>query len=486
MPADPLRDTFSGGKVRLRSMDSACGKAICTQDGLNGKRRNAALSELPGYQGKPEEILRKSGVRVFDEIEIATEKHMLRGVLMPRYELADNRHVVIKLHTGYNIGLRVDAIKSIVRVAGASPAVRRSPPPERERKDLPSVSVVSTGGTIASRVDYRTGAVTPALTAEDLYLLVPELANIANISAHTMYSVMSENITPRHWSEIAVAVDQMIRSGVDGVVIAHGTDTLAMTSAALSFALRNPPIPIALVGAQRSSDRPSSDAVTNLLAAVTVAAGAPFGEVVLVMHEGYSDDSIAIHRGTKARKMHTSSRSAFQSVNSKPIARYVEGVIKLGDEQLHRRGDSDSYTVEPGFDDRAALVKFYPGLDPEIMRWLVQRGMRGIVLEGTGLGHVSNRMVEAASGLVRDGVFVGMTSQCLFGQVNLNVYETGRDLLEAGVTPLGDMLPETSLIKLMWCLARANEPDEIRRLMLSNLAGELSPRCLPALETKPK
>jgi len=467
-------------------IDLAHRKAICTKKGVNEERRSPILSQLPGYEGKPEQILRKAGAGVFDKVEIATDAGTFQGVLMPRYELSDNRHVVIKLDTGYNIGLRVDTIKSIARVSAAPTPAPRSVPPKTKRKDLPDVSVVSTGGTIASRVDYRTGAVTPALTAQDLYVLVPELAEIANISAHTLYSIFSENITTLHWTEIANAVDRMIRSGVDGVVIAHGTDTMAMTSAALSFALRNPPVPVALVGSQRSSDRPSSDAQTNLLAAVTVAAGAPFGEVVLVMHEGYSDDRIAVHKGTRARKMHTSSRSAFQSVNGKPIARYVGGIIELGDEQLHPRGDSESYVVEPGFDDRAALIKFYPGLDPEILVWLLQKGTRGVILEGTGLGHVSHQMVKAASELVRDGVFVGMTSQCLFGRVNLRVYETGRDLLQAGVTPLGDMLPETSLIKLMWCLARATELEEIRRLMVSNLAGELSPRCLPALDTKPK
>lgn len=442
------------------------------------------MNQLPGYQGKPEQILRKAGATVFDNVEVVTDTETFSGVLMPRYELADNKHVVIKLRTGYNIGLNVDVIKSIVRVSAAPPPVRRSLRPKTKRDDLPSVSVISTGGTIASRVDYRTGAVTAALTAEDLYLLVPELAEIANISARTMYNILSENITTKHWSEMAVEVDRIIRSGADGVVIAHGTDTMAMTSAALSFALRNPPAPIALVGAQRSSDRPSSDAVTNLLAAVSVAAGAPFGEVVVVMHEGYSDDRIAVHRGTKVRKMHTSSRSAFRSVNGNPIARYVGGIIELGVEQLHRRGDYESYEVEPGFDERAALIKFYPGMDPEILRWLAQDGTRGVVLEGTGLGHVSHQVVEAASELVRDGIFVGMASQCLFGRVNLRVYETGRDLLQAGVTPLGDMLPETSLIKLMWCLARTTELEEVQRLMLSNLAGELSPRCLPTQETE--
>lgn len=337
---------------------------------------------------------------------------------------------------------------------------------------------MSTGGTIASRIDYRTGGVRPALTAEDLLSIVPELASVADLDAEILFSIFSEDMTPEIWGKIAEKADELIRRGVDGIVIAHGTDTMGYTSAALSFALQHPPIPIVFVGAQRSSDRPSSDAATNLIAAVAVAGRAPFAEVCLAMHSWHSDEEIAIHRGTRVRKLHTSSRDAFRSVNAQPIAYYRRGEIVVNSGNLNPRG-GDGYRFNPRFSDKAALVKFYPGMGPEIFESLWERGYRGIIVEGSGLGHVARRLIPTLEKLIRDGVFVGMTSQCLYGRINMRVYSTGRDLLGIGVTPLDDMLPETAYVKLSWCLGQTEELEEVRRLMLTPIAGELGERSLP-------
>ena len=278
---------------------------------------------------------------------------------------------------------------------------------------------------------------------------------------------------------MAVEADKLIRKGFDGIVIAHGTDTMGYSAAALSFALQKPPVPVVFVGAQRSSDRPSSDAATNLIAAVRVAGYAPFAEVCVSMHAWHSDDVIAIHRGTRVRKLHTSSRDAFKSVNSEPIAYVSQGEIKINAEDLNPRG-SDDYRFEPGFSPDAALVKFYPGMPPDVLEFLAEKGCRGIILEGTGLGHVSNRLIPTIKSLVERGIFLGMTSQCIYGRVNMRVYDTGRYLLKAGVVPLDDMLPETAYVKLSWSLARARDLEDVKRLMLTPISGELGARSLPS------
>ena len=443
-----------------------------------------ALSDrLQGYSGRVRRILEESGVEVGDEVEVEARGETYRGILMARYELADPNYIVIKLPNGYNIGIRVEGEVRVKRIASAKKPRFIPPPKPKFREGLPRVTIMSTGGTIASRIDYRTGGVRPALTAEDLLSIVPELSDIAEIDAKILFSIFSEDMTPELWNKMAMEVDRLIRSGVDGVVIAHGTDTMGYSAAALSFALQKPPIPIVFVGAQRSSDRPSSDAATNLIAATRVAGHAPFAEVCVVMHAWHSDDLLAVHRGTRVRKLHTSSRDAFRSVNSPPIAYVKGGRIELNSKNLNERG-SGEYRFEPGFSSKAALVKFYPGMRADILEFLVERGVRGIILEGTGLGHVSTRIIPTIKRLHDDGIFFGMTSQCIFGRVNMRVYDTGRDLLKAGVIALDDMLPETAYVKLSWCLARAESLEEVEELMLKPIAGEIGGRSMPSMEVK--
>lgn len=439
------------------------------------------MPELQGYSGIVRKLLEQENISIGDEIEIISDGRKYRGILMARYELADPNYITLKLSNGYNIGIRVAENTSISKIsAGAKPMFMRPPKPQT-LSGLPNVIIISTGGTIASRVEYRTGAVRPALNADDLLAIVPELAEIAKIDTEVLYSLFSENVQVQHWIGMAEAVDHFIHKGVDGVVLTHGTDTMGYTAAALSFALQKPPVPIVLVGAQRSSDRPSSDAATNLIAAVATAAKAPFGEVVVAMHKWHSDDIIALHRGTRVIKLHTSSRDAFRSVNSRPIAYYQHGELKVVANDLNPRG-SNNYTYKPKFDERAFLVKFFPSMKPDILGILADSGIRGFIIEGTGLGHVSSDWVPIIRELTERGIFVGMTSQCKFGRVNMNVYDTGRDLLKAGVVPLDDMLSEVALVKLMWTLGNLGEGaglEEIKKLMLMNIAGEIYSRSLP-------
>jgi glutamyl-tRNA(Gln) amidotransferase subunit D len=254
---------------------------------------------------------------------------------------------------------------------------------------------------------------------------------------------------------------------------------MAYTAAALSFALQNLPVPVLLVGAQRSSDRPSSDAATNLIGAVQAATRAPFAEVGLAMHETLSDTAIAVCRGTKVRKCHTSRRDTFKPVNATPIARIKDQEITMLTDDYQKRNDTKKLVLKPKFSSEVALVKFYPGLDPSVIDWHVERGCKGILLEGTGLGHVSKYCFDAVRNAINCGVVVALASQCIWGRVNMNVYDTGRDLLALGVVPLEDMFPETALVKLMWVLGQTSSPDEAKKLLKTNIAGEFSPRTMP-------
>jgi len=432
--------------------------------------------EFQGYKGEALKFLKKAEAKIGDVIRITKNGETYEGVLIPRSEYGDDKHVVIKLKNGYNVGINITLAAQIEKVgAGPKPAFTHPPLP-KQKPNLPQVAILSTGGTIASRVDYRTGGVRPALTANDLYSVVPELSDIATIEAEILFSIFSENITPKHWSETAKHVANHIEKGAAGVVVAHGTDTMGYTAAALSFALQDLPVPVVLVGAQRSADRPSSDAATNLIGAVKAAANAPFAEVVIAMHETVSDNSIVFHRGTKVRKCHTSRRDAFKSINVASLARLENGEIRMLTKNYRKRDAERKLTLKPMFDEKAALIKFYPRIDSEVIKWYVDRGFKGIILEGTGLGHVGSYCFSAIEKAIAENVIVGMTSQCIWGRVNMNVYDTGRDLLEMGVIPLGDMLPETALVKMMWVLGQTRDVEEAKRLLAENVANEFSSR----------
>jgi glutamyl-tRNA(Gln) amidotransferase subunit D len=335
---------------------------------------------------------------------------------------------------------------------------------------MKKVSILGTGGTIASKIDYTTGAVHPALTTEELFNALPELRDIAEIKTKLLFNILSENMTPGHWRELAEAIVEEINSGVHGIVVAHGTDTLAYTSAALSFMLRNLTVPVILVGSQRSSDRPSSDASENLIAAVRVAC-TDIAEVAVVMHASTSDGRCLIHRGTRVRKMHSSRRDAFRSINALPIGEVVDGKVKFHED--YRKAKKEKVAVDSRLEERVALVKIHPGINPGVFTTIIE-GNKGIVLEGTGLGHVPEYLFPAIKKGITAGKPVVMTTQTLYGRVDMNVYSTGRNLLSMGVIPCGDMLPEVAYVKLMHVMGRTKELDDIRKLMLENQAGEIS------------
>ena len=428
------------------------------------------MSELKGYKGKIRDFLIQNKVDVGDLIKITAEL-TYSGILMPRYESGDESHVVLKLKSGYNIGIKFGTIEKIEKIGQAETSAENSETIEKDEK-LPKILLLSTGGTIASKVDYRTGAVTPALSATELYEAVPEIAEIANVDAEVLFSEYSENLQPEHWLEIAKKVDNVADSDYTGIIIAHGTDTMHYSSAFLSFALSGFKKPITLVGSQRSSDRPSSDAALNLIAATKFLVSTESTGVFVVMHQNESDDSIACHLGTRVRKNHTSKRSAFQTVGSDPaFVVYEDKILKNLEKNFFSGAD---YNPRINLDTKVALVKYHPGFDPEVIESLINLKYRAIIFEGTGLGHVGKTMYNSIKKAKEKGIFLGMTSQCIDGRVSMTVYESGRDLLDMGIIPLENMIPEVALVKAMWVLGNSNSDDEIKNMMLENYSSEFS------------
>ncbi len=400
-----------------------------------------------------------------DYVEVKTDKGIFKGVLMPRNKFSGEDIIILKLDNGYNVGIVPLDIK-VLKKGEKKKRVKRE---IKSREGLPTISIIGTGGTIASYVDYRTGAVHPALTAEGLIFSVPEIEEECNVRAEVLFNILSEDMKPEYWIKLAKHVKKELDNS-EGVVIPHGTDTMSYSASALSFMFENQTGPIVFVGAQRSSDRPSSDAYMNLLSAVKVAKS-DLGEVAVVMHATTSDDYCHIHRATRVRKMHTSRRDAFKSINSKPLGEVKGNEIKFYGE--YKRKSEENVLLEK-MDEKVALIYYYPGLSEDMLERMLE-GMHGAIIIGTGLGHVGTHLLDTIKEKIKDGMIIGITSQCLYGRVNLNVYSTGRELKKAGVIPLEDMLPEVAYIKLMWLLG-SYDTQKARELLSQNLRGELSTR----------
>ena len=402
-----------------------------------------------------------------DRVSVVRYGVTYEGILMPSRR---EGYVVLKLDNGYNIGLKLSESK--VALVGMGKETKPPVKPLKRRDGLPLVSILSTGGTIASKVDYRTGAVTSQFSAGEIIAAIPELEKIANYNSRVIYTILSENMRAEYWIALANAVAEEIRKGSQGVIITHGTDTMMYTAAALSFILKTP-VPVILVGSQRSSDRPSSDASMNAICAATVATS-DIAEVVVVMHGTTSDDYCSIHRGTRVRKMHTSRRDAFWSINQPTIGRVDYLSRKIETNIPYRRRGKVELDVRDKMEPKCAIVKYSPGASPEVLDYYINAGYKGIVIEGTGLGHVASNWIDSIRKATEKDIPVIITSQCLRGRICDRVYDTGRYMLEAGALEGGDMLPEVAMVKLMWVLANASSKEEVRMLMEAPLAGEIS------------
>ncbi|MCC6062468.1 MAG: Glu-tRNA(Gln) amidotransferase subunit GatD [Desulfurococcales archaeon] len=412
-------------------------------------------------------------------IRFRYKNEILEGVVMPPYVFTDPDIIVVKLKNGYNIGVLYSEIKDLEIIEMKRPeASSISSEKIVQRKDLPKIIVVGTGGTIASKIEYETGAVKPSTSVDELIEAIPEVLDIAYIESETLFNILSENMRPEYWEIIAERIYNYMRDETyKGVIVTHGTDTMSFTASAIAFAIQRKNIPIVFVGSQRSSDRPSSDAALNFISAVITAVKAPFAESVIAMHHETSDTKIAVSRGVKTRKMHTSRRDTFRSINSRPLALvdFFKKDVELIEKEYIPRSKEEPILMN-GFDKKVALIYSYPGIDPEILEFFIEKKYKGIVIAGTGFGHVPEYMIPVIRKAIDNNIAVAVTSQTLYGRVNLSVYQTGREMLRAGVIPCEDMLPETAYVKLSWTLYRTDNIESVRKIMLTNYVYEMNPR----------
>ncbi|RLD75997.1 MAG: Glu-tRNA(Gln) amidotransferase GatDE subunit D [Bacteroidetes bacterium] len=429
-----------------------------------------------GYKGDALEVLKKYNTRVWGQAVVETIRGTFTGTVLPRAENDDDQHIVLKIPTGYNVGVDISTITSM-KETGYKKANYKIPEKQFPvTPGLPYVKLFGTGGTIASRLDYRTGAVIPAFSPGELYGAVPELADICNLDTEKVFAVFSENMGPMQYKKLAVAIGKEIENGIDGIVIGHGTDTLHHTGAALTFMVQNSPVPIVLVGSQRSSDRPSSDAALNLMHAMRAAGHSDIAEVMVCMFGPTSDEYGLLHKGTRVRKMHSSYRSTFRTIGATPLARINrKEIMPIHKEYKHRRKDRN-VTILPYFSDEVTMMYYYPGMKPDTLDALVDAGYKGVIIVGTGLGHVNKELYPAIERAHAKGVHMYMTLQTIWGYVHMFVYDTGRDMMAKGIIPAGNMLPEVAWVKLSWILGQTDDPEEVKRMMLTPINDEITPR----------
>lgn len=426
------------------------------------------------YTPAIQRLIKKLKLVPGDRIRLTKGKQIFEGLILPRPETGDRNAIVLKLASGYNIGIKYDKSVKIEKIKGDMRTLQKEFGIERWRAQLrqklkrdpakPTIAILHTGGTIASRVDYRTGAVVSAFTPEDLAAMFLELTDVANIKSRLIRNMWSDDMRFGHYQIIAKEIAKEIAAGVDGIIITHGTDTLHYTSAALSFMIQNLPVPVLLVGSQRSSDRPSSDAGMNLICAARFIANSDWTGVGICSHANSSDEVCWILPGAKARKMHTSRRDTFRPINARPIATidYRSGKIVFEETKYNKKDKSRKITLQTKMEERVGILWVHPNMWPEEIEFYAKAKYKGIVIAGTGLGHtplhtidditkVHKKIAAALKKLAKTCVIV-MAPQTIYGRINMNVYNKGVDLQALGVIPGEDMTPETAFIKLAWLL----------------------------------
>jgi glutamyl-tRNA(Gln) amidotransferase subunit D len=416
-----------------------------------------------------------------DKVKVTYGNKEVEGVLMPVVDLMNKEVTIIKLENGYNIGINNSKIKSIKLIEKYKPKYGKKQPNKNNSK-LPNVSILSFGGTISSRIDYRTGGVYADYTADDFIEMEPKLKEVANLKAKHVMSIMSEDANSKDWIKIASEIYKELQDDdVDGVVCTVGTDTMHFITAAISFFLKGLNKPVVFTASQRSIDRGSSDAFMNLRCAITAAANFDCAEVMTCMHGTTNDDYCLLIRGTKVRKMHTSRRDAFRPINEKPFARvFSDGKIEVINTNYNKRNQR-KLELDIKFQDKVALILAYPGQDIEIIDYYIKKGYKGIVIAATALGHVpvngAGSLLPNIKKAVKSGVPIIIASQTLYGRTHPHVYTNLRKLsIESGCIFAEDMLPEVAYIKLGYVMGHVTKIEDVAKFMVENLHGEINLR----------
>ena len=439
-------------------------------------RKESGNNEPEGYRGALRDRLIREGVRTWSKVRITKGKATYEGLLLPRSQHTADVYVTLKVDTGYNLGVLIDD-KTKIEETGYKKGNYQLPHVDvKFKKELPNITLLGTGGTVASRLDYRTGAVLPAFTPEELFSAVPELVYTVNLTPKTLYQILSENFRPEYWVKTAEAITKEIESGVNGVIIGHGTDTMCTTGAAISYFLRNLPVPVVLVGSQRSSDRPSSDGPRNILYAAALAGHENFAETVVCMHGGTSDSYNLIHRATRCRKMHSSRRDTFRTLDDVPLGKIDDSGVVWFKDDVRPRSPVEDFYLDTKIDPRVGMLYSYPGMNPDILDSMVDLGYHGIIIIGTGLGHVGTDIYPPLERCKEEEIPVVIVVEPLFGYAHLRVYETGRDMLARGIIEGSNMLPSAAYTKLIWVLGHTRTVEEVKKLMQTNIAGEITER----------
>lgn len=438
-----------------------------------------AKEKVPeGYKDESLEFFKKNNIKAWNEVQITKDSAKYRGIILPRNKFAKDGFIEIKLKNGYNIGIEITKDTEI-EVLGKKPpmSVKFEGAKVATDKSKADVTLIGTGGTIASRLDYVTGGVIPAFEPNELYAAVPELSEICNLDTEVVFQIFSEDMQPKHWTDLATKVADLNNSGVDGIVIGHGTDTMGYSTAALSFLVDNLKVPVVFVGSQRSSDRPSSDAALNLINATNVAAHADLAEVVLCMLGTSSHTYGLIHRGTTVRKMHSSVRHTFRTIGDVPLGKIDNGDIQWFKDDIKRKSSIDKNVETVATDkieNKVGLVYIHPGISSDVIDNYIDKGYKGLVLAGTGLGHAPHSIFDSLERAAEEDILMLMTVQTLWGYTGMDVYETGRELQQIGVLPGKNMLPETAFVKMCWALGNYPNLERAKEIMITNIAGEIA------------
>jgi len=424
---------------------------------------------------KPKSLIPEAG----DKVEIKINNKIEKGILLDSH---DRGVLLLKLNSGYNIGLKKEDVSDVMVIERKKEDKIEDRGMKRDSKK-PIIDFYLTGGTISSKLDPETGGVKWLIDAKELFGMYPEIFDVADIRVHHPFMKSSENMDSKDWIRLAKLIGKSLKdNNVKGVIISHGTDFLHYTGSALSFMLGKLNKPVVLTYSQRSSDRGSSDSRLNLICSARMALS-DVAEVMLVGHATINDDYCYALQANKTRKMHSSRRDTFRPINCKPIAKvWQDGKIEMLRNEVVKRNIKCPIKVDAVFDDRIALIKFYPGQSPDILDYYRKKGYRGLIIEMSGLGHVisegKNNWVPKLKEIIKKGMFIYAAPQTLYGRLDPLVYSPGRKLKEIGVNFLEDILPETALIKLGWVLGHPSWRGSVATAlkMKENIIGEFNPR----------